>query len=61
MNPDFITGVTAGNIDIAVDSTHIYWADNSGSTIGRANINGTGVSNKFITTTTAPFGVAVSG
>src|SRR5262249_4411359 len=34
---------------IAVDGTHIYWANNSAFTIGRANLDGTGVNQNFIT------------
>jgi virginiamycin B lyase len=36
---------------------YVYWAD--GSTIGRANPDGTGVNESFITGTSGPFGVAV--
>src|ERR1035441_397733 len=30
-------------------STYIYWANSNGSTIGRADLNGTGVTQRFIT------------
>jgi hypothetical protein len=41
----FITGVIAP-IGVAVDGRHIYWTDYYG--IGRANVDGTGVNQKFI-------------
>jgi len=50
---------------IAVDSEHIYW--NEGSSIGRANLDGTGVNTTFITLTNPGLhgqpacGVAVGG
>jgi hypothetical protein len=49
-------------IALAVTSTHIYWANESGvaGTIGRANINGTEVDPNFITGIAEPRGVAVS-
>ena len=34
---------------LAVDSSHIYWADSTTRTIGRANLDGTGVDSSFIT------------
>jgi sugar lactone lactonase YvrE len=41
-NPNFITSAT--NPDgLAVDGSHIYWANSGSTTIGRANLDGTGV------------------
>jgi uncharacterized protein YjbI with pentapeptide repeats len=37
----------------------IYWANFGDGTIGRANFDGTGVSNSFISTNDLPYGVAV--
>jgi virginiamycin B lyase len=44
---------------VAVDGTHVYWADNAYSTIGRANLDGTGA--RFIIGASKPTGVAVDG
>ena len=33
---------------VATDGTHIYWANEGGSTIGRANLDGSGVQQDFI-------------
>jgi virginiamycin B lyase len=55
---------------VAVDSSHIYWADRLNHTIGRANLDGTGVNQNFVTDAgtvfgrvefDAPTGVAVNG
>jgi virginiamycin B lyase len=64
VKPNFITGVRTGNVGIAVDSTHIYWANwsnGSGTTIGGAAIDGTAVNNDFITGGSGPYGMAVPG
>jgi hypothetical protein len=45
---------------LAVDGSHLYWASSDG-TIGRANLDGTGVNNTFITGASRPCGVAVDG
>ena len=47
------------HFNIAVSNRHLYWANLSGNTIGRANVDGTGVNQSFITGATAPYGVAV--
>ena len=44
---------------MAVDSSHLYWADLGFGTIGRANLDGTGANQSFITGASAPEGVAV--
>ena len=54
-NPNFITGAT--NPDgLAVDGSHIYWANSGSGTIGRANLDGTGVNQGFITGAASPTG-----
>ena len=40
---------------------HVYWANNADTTIGRANLDGTGVNQSFIGGATLPCGVAVDG
>jgi hypothetical protein len=45
---------------VTVDGTHIYWANASPSEIGRANLDGSGVNESFITGASSPLGVAVS-
>jgi hypothetical protein len=42
-----------------VASPYVYWANNGAGTIGRANLDGTGVNLRFIRGVTYPFGVAV--
>jgi virginiamycin B lyase len=44
---------------VAVDSSHIYWADTNTGTIGRANLDGSNPDQNFITTANYPSGVAV--
>ena len=61
VDPSFI--VPPAGSGLAVDAGHIYWA-NSGTdeepgTIGRANLDGSGVDRKFITGAGRPLGVAV--
>jgi virginiamycin B lyase len=48
---------------VAVDGTHIYWGNSGGATtIGRANLDASGVPNQsFITGTHNPLGLAVDG
>ncbi len=55
-NENFITG---GKVPcfVAVDASHVYWANTNGTTIGRANLNGTGVNQNFITGANEPCGV----
>lgn len=40
---------------------HVYWANYGGTTIGRANLDGTGVNQSFITGADSPSSVAVDG
>ena len=47
---------------VAVDAGHVYWTDAYSfppGTIGRANLDGTGVDQSFISGAQGPFGVAV--
>jgi virginiamycin B lyase len=44
---------------VAVTSRYIYWASDN-NTIGRVNLNGTGVNQPFITGASGPVGVAVN-
>ena len=46
-------------IGVAVDSGHVYWTNVDTGTIGRANLNGAGVNDSFITGVFRPEGVAV--
>ena len=44
---------------VAVDAGHVYWANFGLNTIGRANLDGTGIDQSFITGADFPFAVAV--
>lgn len=46
---------------LAIDSEHLYWADSSGGTIGRATLDGYSPDDAFISGTSTPCGVAVNG
>ena len=46
---------------VAVDGSHIYWADMAGMAIGRANLDGSGVDRTFISGVSSPCGVGVDG
>lgn len=56
IEPNFLDTAGAG---VAVDGTHLYWADPSGGSIGRAAIDGTGVEEDFISGLARPRWVAV--
>jgi hypothetical protein len=45
---------------VAVDDSHIYWANSRNNAVGRANLDGTNPSYNFISTATETCGVAVS-
>ena len=74
VDPDFISTRTYAGNAMAVDDAHIYWVSkvsdpsptnpfgqsNTG-TIGRANLDGTGVDPDFISGIGSPHGVAVDG
>jgi hypothetical protein len=44
---------------VNVPLRHVYWANNFTGTIGRANVDGTGANQSFITGASSPVGVAV--
>jgi len=44
---------------VAVDGSHIYWADMAGMAIGRADLDGGNVDRTFISGVSSPCGVAV--
>jgi hypothetical protein len=56
-NPNFISGV-GGSCGVTIAGKYIYW-DNGSDSIGRANLDGSGVNHQFIGTP-APTGVAVA-
>lgn len=66
-HPDeaFIQVATAGAphpVGLAVDARHVYWANfEDADSIGRANLDGTGVDQSFVTGASDPVGVAVDG
>src|SRR5919201_4463873 len=47
VNQSFITGASHP-CGVAVNSSHVFWGNDSGSSVGRANLSGTGVSQGFI-------------
>ena len=62
------TLVRAGLVLATIDSTialaaradaFVYWANNLGTTIGRANLDGSNANQSFITGASSPVGVAV--
>jgi hypothetical protein len=44
---------------VAVDGSHVYWADTAGMTIGRANLDGGVVDRNFISGVSSPCGVGL--
>src|SRR5262245_14344946 len=61
-DPTVIDGLQ-GLGGIAVDDAHIYWANAADGAIGRANLDGSGIYQRFLSTGagTTPTGVAVDG
>jgi hypothetical protein len=60
-NPSLVTGLD-DPLGLAVDPTHVYWADNLNGKIGRAQVSSGGASNvqtSFINEPNRPGGVAV--
>ena len=47
-------------IGVTVSGTHVFWPNAVSNTIGRANLDGTGVNQSFITGASAPYGVVAS-
>jgi virginiamycin B lyase len=69
VDQSFITALV-DPLSVAVDASHVYWTDSGArrgtpplregvGTIGRANLDGTGVDQRFICEANAPIGVAV--
>jgi virginiamycin B lyase len=59
--PSFISGAR-GPVGVAVDGTHIYWANTFGSgTLGRSSLDGSGANQSFVVGAQTPCGVAVDG
>jgi virginiamycin B lyase len=59
--PGFIASTTSASRDVFVNATHIFWTNLNTGTIGRANIDGTGVNQSFITGIDAPSGITSDG
>ena len=57
-NPNFIP-TTSSNRQVVVRGAFIYWTNTWSGTIGRANLDGSGVNNSFITGLSLPSGLAV--
>jgi hypothetical protein len=53
------SSATSHPIAVAVDSSHLYWANWDVSTIARANLDGKRVNPRFITGLNHPAGLAV--
>ncbi|MEI8082827.1 MAG: hypothetical protein WCI74_13390 [Actinomycetes bacterium] len=52
--------ITGGDPHLmAVDATHVYWANAATGSVGRANLDGTGTNQSFITGGNGTYGVAV--
>ena len=49
VDPGFVTGGGSPR-GVAVSSSHVYWAGDVGTAIGRSNLNGSGVDKTFIPT-----------
>ena len=58
INQSFINTNDVG-FGVAVDSSHIYWANQVTNTIGRADVDGQNVDQNFITGASRPYFVAV--
>ena len=51
----------SGPLGLTIDKNYVYWAGGGNGTIGRANRDGTGVNESFITGANGPQAVAVDG
>ena len=59
---DFIPVTAGGDCGVAVDTSHVYWSESApspftGSGVGRANLDGSGVDHAFI----GPAGISAAG
>jgi hypothetical protein len=59
--PATIVPQTAGACGIAVDQSHLYWANADAGTIGRANLDGSDANPGFLSGLHRPCAVAVGG
>ena len=62
VSANFISGLPSGTTSLVVDSQHIYWIGSSTSglaTIGRANLDGSGVDSDFIAADANITGLAI--
>ena len=61
LQPGFVPSTTGESRDVYTNATHIFWPNLTAGTIGRANIDGTGVNQSFITGIDAPSGITSDG
>lgn len=54
-------GASNGCGGVAVDASHVFWAEPAKGSIGRANLDGSGADYTFITGAENPCGIAVDG
>ena len=63
-NQSLVPGIRQNShpVGVAVDGAHVYWTDyDAPDRIGRANLDGTGVNDAFITRAANPVALAVDG
>jgi RHS repeat-associated protein len=61
IEPGFIPSTASGSRDVLVTATYVYWTNLNTGSIGRANLDGTGVNQNFIAGIDAPSGIATDG
>jgi virginiamycin B lyase len=54
-----MSGVSSAPEGLALDATHLYWTNPGKNTIGRSNLNGSGIEQSFIPDAGQPQGLAV--
>src|SRR5215211_2454716 len=54
-----LAALALGSVSTA--HAYVYWANGGSDSIGRANLDGTGVDQTFLPTDDAPIGIAVNG
>lgn len=57
--PTAIVRAPLGPCGVAVDSHYVYWGNSASDTIGRSNLDGSGVDQRFVEGARSPCGVAV--